>query len=127
MRPNLQRPCPQIADPDGELNETINQLISGHYFPVRRFRDDMLHAAPGGNRTGEAETWPNSSHFRLRRAKMPFASLIRFVYFDCIRFFGDAPVNAFAIPRSNSHLNLTQCGDTKPSMRPGVSCMRTSI
>jgi hypothetical protein len=127
MRPNLQRPCPQIADPDGELNETINQLISGHYFLVRRFRDDMWQVAPAGNRMGEAETWPNSSLFRLRGAKMPFASLIRFVYFDCIRFCGDAPVNAFAMPRSNSHLNLTQWGDTKSSMRPGVSCMRTSI
>lgn len=92
MRPNLQRSCLQIADPDGELNETINQLISGHYFPVRRFHNDMLRAARAGNRTGEAESWPNSSVFRLRRAKMPFASLIRFVYFDGIRFFGDAPV-----------------------------------
>ena len=128
MRPNLQRPCPQIADPDGELNETINQLISGHYFLVRHFRDDICrrwHAQ--GTGWERPESWPNSSLFRLRGAKMPFASLIRFVYFDCIRFFGDAPVNAFAMPRSNSHLNLTQCGDTKPSMRPGVSCMRTSI
>jgi hypothetical protein len=28
----------------------------------------------------------------LRGAKMPFASLIRFVYFGYIRFFGNAPV-----------------------------------
>jgi hypothetical protein len=90
MRPNLQRPCLQIADRDGELNETINQLISSHYFLVRRFRDDMLQAAPAGNRIGEAESWPNSSLFRLRGAKMPFASLNRFVYFGCIRFCGDA-------------------------------------
>ena len=92
MRPNLQRPRPQIADPDRELNETINQLISGHYFLVRHFRDDMLQVGLAGNRMGGAETWPNSCVFRLRGAKMPFASLIRFVYFGYIRFFGDAPV-----------------------------------
>ena len=90
MRPNLRCSRPPNSRPRWGLDETINQLISGHYFLVRRFRDDMLQAVPAGNRMGEAKTWPNSSLFRLRGAKMPLASLIRFVYFDCIRFCGDA-------------------------------------
>ena len=69
MRPNLQRPCPQIADPDGELNETINQLISGHYFLVRHFRDDMLQGAPAGNRMGEARILAEFEPFPIARGK----------------------------------------------------------
>jgi hypothetical protein len=119
--------APPIADPGGDLNATINRLITRHYFLVGVLQLTVAEKPPweldarGGQRWRKLRIFagflPEQNRVRQRRPVCVFWG---------IRSIGEEQVSAIAARRWNCHLNLTNCGDTKSSMRRDVARLSTS-
>src|ERR1700692_3152842 len=111
MRPNLRRPAPGRGCAMSRIIGTDKPLIPEHYFYQPVFAIGCCMRAPSAARYSFAAPCV----FDTRN------------YLYWTRSEHDSPTAPSEAGGPFCHLNLTDCGDTKPSMRRGGTPKRTSF
>src|ERR1700730_12430156 len=110
MRPNLRRPNRYMGRPESQPIHAFNTLILQEFSKVSVFCNWLLRASPTKRTCCYRELRRNRTGFLIARSESNRCEVV-----------GLLVPRTLAWPAAACHLNLTQCGDTKPSMRRDVS------